>query len=620
MAIRWQDAAKGEVSKHVFEYVSSVESSQTDIYERFLRCACLYDPYDRGNSGDLGLGSNRWGGPDTQVSENVCAANVDTVAAIISRAQPRARFMTDDGDWTTQRTARRLEWYAEGLGKQLEVGAKTQRGFKDGAIFGTGLLKIYADPVSSKVVVERVLVDEIVVDEGECKFSPPRQMHQRRLVDRDVLKARWPEKADVIDRAQTQECSIGSGSWRWWAGYRPVESNQIIVIESWQLPIGKNPGRHTVCVDGAELEDEEWTKEFFPFAVFRWSDRTSGWYGIGLVERIAGHQRTLNKLNWQIDRQLDQHAVPTTYVPMGDIGIQVKTTNRLGTIAGYRVAKPETIIPPAVSGETYKRAESIKASSFEESGVSRLAAASMKPAGLESAVALREYKDTTTERFAIQEQAYERFFLDTVWLAIDAAKDLGKDAPTIVRKSRAGTKRLKWADVDMGEVRVQMAAASSLARTPAGRTQTVVEWAQAGVISQDEARRLLQHPDLERAMSLYTAALEDIERCIEDILDGDMLTPEPFQNLKMGIWRFQMAYLKAEGDGASEEILELLRTWIVQASHILLMATQQPEMPAPIGPPAGPMPGGELAPPAGPPPQAAFAPTAMTLQPTRAIG
>lgn len=628
---RWQDAAQDEVHTQVFSYVGEVESAQSDIFDRFLRYACLYDPHNR-----MGFTGGWWTGASVAtgsvppgfeglVSENVVASNVDTVAAIISRAQPRVRFMTDDGDWSTQRTARRLEWYAEGLMKLLDIPTLAQRAFKDAAIFGTGLLKVFED--GSNICVERVLVDELVVDEGECKSGKPTQMHQRKLVDRDLLIDRFPEHEDVIRRAQTD--GGGSAGWTWWADYRPIERNQVVVIESWQLPVRGRKGRHTICVDGATLLDESWSKPHFPFARIVWSEPTTGWYGVGLVSRIAGHQRVLNKLNWQIDRQIDQFAVPRTWVQMADANIAVRTINRLGTIGVYKGSIPETQFPPSVSAEQFKRLEDVKASSFEESGVSRLAAASMKPAGIESAVAMREYKDTTTERFAIQEQAYERLILDTVWLVLGCAKDLGDRAPEVVRKSRVGTKRIRWRDVDMAETRVSMAAASSLSRTPAGRTQTVIEWAQAGVVTQDEARRLLQHPDLERAMSLYTAALEDVERCIEDVLDGDFLVPEPFQNLKMGVWRFQQAYLKARGDGAPEDVLENLRTWTVQAAQILNppvtppapMGAAGPGM-APMGPGMQPgLPGAQpplgMLPPPGPeaPIQPAFAPNAMELRP-----
>jgi hypothetical protein len=290
--------------------------------------------------------------------------------------------------------------------------------------------------------------------------------------------------------------------------------------------------------------------------------------------------------------------------------------------------------PQAVSPQLTQRIEAVKQSAYDFAGVSRLAASAKKPAGIESAVALREYNDQTTERFAIQEQAYEQWYLDVVTLMLAWAKwmheehEAGRydhDAPTVSYRTRYLNKQIRWKDVDMADVEVQIQAASSLSRTLAGRYQTVIEWAQAGVITQDEARMLMQHPDLERVLSLYNAAMEDIERCIEVVLDGEILTPEPYQNLKMGVWRFQMAYLKALNDGAPEEILEGLRTWIVQAAHILGGPQQPGPMPlqgpgaealgAPGAAPPGVVPGAGPMMPAPVAPMAALAPEAMMLTP-----
>jgi hypothetical protein len=558
----WWKAKKGEVHTRVMDHVAEVERVQISIYDRFVKLAALYDPIDP----DAASGAQQ-----AQITENVIASNIDTVHAAIAANEVRARFMTDDGDWSTQRTARHLEWYAEGLAKLLDVHQATRKGFKAGALKGTGITKVYVDAFN-RIRVEPTLADDIVVDEAEVRAGAPRQMQQRLIVDSEVLKASFPGNDEAIDAASKAGDSFGSG--RFWANYRPLRHGEVVCVESWYLPIGVEDmdgyqvGRRTITIDGADLLDEDWSKPFFPFAVFRWTEKTVGWYGIGLAERITGHQRAINKMNWQVDRQLDQHAVPTTYVRMADAGLAVKTTNRAGSIAVYKSDVPVTVIPQAVSPETYRRREDVKNSAFEESGVSRMAAQSMKPAGLDSGVALREYRDQTTQRFSQQEKAFERFYLDTIMLVLDCAKDLDKDAPIIVRKSKHGPKKIPWSKVDMGEVRVQIVAASTLSKTPAGRIQTVMEMAAAGVVSLDESRRLTEHPDLESAMSLYTAAIEDAERCIEEILDGATLTPEPYQNLKILIWRGQMHYLKARDDGAPEDVLENLRQFIVQAAYI----------------------------------------------------
>jgi hypothetical protein len=360
--------------------------------------------------------------------------------------------------------------------------------------------------------------------------------------------------------------------------YSSLRPYETVVIESWFRPFGRKgskyyrPGRHVKAIDGADLVDEEWDEDFFPVLKIVWETRSGSWYGIGGGERIVGHQLTLNKLNWQIDRQHDQLAVPTTYVRPTDANLATKTTSRLGTIAIYRGDVPVTVVPQAVSPLTLEHRERTKTSSFEEFGVSRMAAQSTKPAGLDSGIALREYRDQSTQRFATQEKAFEKFVLNIVWLILWTCKKLGKKAPAVHRPSRFGKKKIEWSQVDMGDLKIQLQAASTMSRTPAGRLQTVLEWAQAGVIAQDEARRLLAHPDLDRSLSLYTAALDKVEYDLERIADGEDVMPDPFTNLELAAWRSHMQYEIWVVDGAPEEVLERARNYASLAVYLMKQA------------------------------------------------
>jgi len=306
-----------------------------------------------------------------------------------------------------------------------------------------------------------------------------------------------------------------------------------------------------------------------------WSERDGAWYGISLAERIAGMQRALNKMNWQADRNLDQYAVPTTYVDMADAKLAVQTINRIGTVVVTKGNRPTTVMPPAVHPEMNERRRELKGSSFEESGVSRMASQAVKPAGIDSAVGMREYRDQTTQRFSTQEKAFEKFVLQVFMMALAVCKSLGEAAPVIMRKAKFGAKKIPWKDVDLGDVKVQIAAASTLPRTPSGRYQTALEWAQAGVITTDEWRRLTKHPDLDRVLSMYTQGMESIERDIEAIEDGHHVSPEPFGNLLLMQRVGQMAYLRDRDLGAPEEILEALRQYVVQAIAIEKMKAPQ---------------------------------------------
>lgn len=555
---RWWEAEDGKVHASVKQHLIDVETNQSDLFSRLEKLAFLYDPCSLSGLDD----SKR-----SQVTENVCASNVDSITAQVTMNEVRARLMTDDADWSTQRRARHLEWYSDGLSKKLKLRAVAGRQFKESAIKGVGCGFVYADKHGKCIIAEHVLVDDVIVDNREVRTSSqlPRQIHLRRVMDRDDLKARFPDSEDEIENA---------------SGISPFDSdidlhtNDVITVWSWKRPIGVKgakgykPGCFAITIADCDLLVEPYEKNHFPISRLAWEERETGWYAIGLIERIAGHQRAINKLNWQEDRQIDQHAVPTTYCDWVDRNMTVKSIGRGGTIIPVKGRTPETVIPKAVGADQKSRRFELKESAFEETGNNRLMATGMKPGGIDSGVGLREYRDQSSQRNAKQEKAFENCVLELHWLALDAAKDLGNDAPIIVSKAKRGVNKIKWSEVDMGEVEVQLAAASTLSKTPAGRVQLALEWAQAGVISQDEARRLMRHPDTERSMSLYTAALEDIERCIETVLDGEHLVPEPYQNLKMGIWRFQQAYLKACDDAVPEGLKEALRDWIVQAAWL----------------------------------------------------
>jgi hypothetical protein len=608
----WQRAERGKAHSTVIEHVKRLEDAHGHIFDRFVKLEALYDPY--------GPGAAESGEQLAHVQENVVASNVDAITAAVSTSDIRARFMTDGADWKMQRTARHLEWYAEEVEKIFGVQKRCRGAFKESAKKGNGLIK--SEIVGGKIKVSRVLVENIVVPDDQCRDGgTPREMHQYDMVDADELAAQFPKAREEILRARSNR-----PHWRWGNASFSIHGNRLQVLEGWLLPIGTKgdrhykPGRHYKVIDGHTLLDEVYEEEEFPFAVIVWSERISSWYGISGAERIAGIQRALNKRNWQIEKQLDRTAVPTTYVRPVDAKIGAQTS-RVGAVSTYKGDTPVTVIAQAVSPETYQSRLDLKEAANNEFGQSMMATHATKPAGVDSGVALREYKDQASQRFAMQEKAYEQLVLDVIEDVIGLCKKLGKKAPTVLRRTRFGAKRIRWRDVDMRDVKVQIAPASTLGRTPSGRIQFVIELAQAGIISTDSTRRLLQHPDLERELSLYNAALENVEHCLDEIADGGFVMPEPFMNLEMVVWRGQAEYLEWLDDGAPEDRLEDLRTFVVQAAWMLSQkgaanqnvgaeAELAPELPAGADAPP-PMPGGapEIATPA-----AALSPQAMMLK------
>lgn len=639
VAQHWHLADKDEVHGPVFAFVNRVEIEQSDVYDRLLSLQSLYDKHSPDG--------NLFDDPRTaqqllnDMAENVIARNVDTTYAAIATAEIRARFLTDGADWSTQRRAAKLEFYAEGLAKQLDIQRNCRLAFKEAAKVGAGMVKVYANRWDD-ISVEHIALEDVVVPDADNRSgAPPLQLHHvMRNYDKQRLKAEFPDAVDEIDNSIPGSLPMTAVR-----GANVVHSgragSKIAVIESWILPIGKKPkgdakktskgakyvpGRHVITIANKTLLDEPYDKPYYPIAVISWSERKGSFYPISGAERIAGIQRSLNKRNWTIERMLLQNAFINTYIRPSDFNVASKTTE-FGNIIPIKGDWPQHQTPPAVHPELYKSREDLKQSAAFEFGQSDFSLQSRIPPGLQTGAAVREARESITQRFAPQEADFERLFLDAVWLAIDACKELGDNAPMIIETR--WQKPIKWSDVDMGQVRVQIEAASTLPRTAAGREQTILEWAQAGVISTDSFRRLINHPDLESELSMYTAALDVIDLQIETILDGGYAAPEPYDNLKMIEWRGTGRYDVARIGGAPEEVLEALRDYISQAAWLAAMPAQndnagvgapgaQPGMPG-AGPGAAPQPGmpppgaGDMGPPGGRP-QAALAPEAMNLQ------
>lgn len=619
----WYNAAKGNAHSQVWEFVRRVENEQADGFERIARLESLYDQYSPTGDEGTAIRLRR-----SRINENVIASSIDTVYAAVATAEVRARFMTDDAEWSVQRRAKKLEYYAEGLAKQLKVHHKCRLAFKECAKKGNGLVKVYADRWD-EIRVDHVPIGEIVVPDSDARSgAPPIQLHHvQRNYDRDQLLAEYPEHKDEIEQAFGRRYSLVSQR----LGSSFLAANKLTVIESWKLPIGRKPpegkkksskgaryvpGRHTITIESVTLLDEEYHKTYYPLAVISWSDRQGSFYAISGAERIASIQDALNRFNTQVDVSLERNAFPTTYIKKGDFNVAVKTT-KVGNMVPIKGDMPMTQAPPVVHPEIYQERGRLKDSAFEQMGVSRLAAQSKIPAGLETGAAVREYRDQTTQRFTPQEADFEALVLDAIWLMIDACKDLGAAAPAVL-ESR-WKKAIQWSQVDMGQVRIQIEAASTLPRSPAGREQTLLEWAQAGIISTDSVKRLIELPDLDRELSMYTAALDSIDQQLEQILDGGISTPEPFDNLKMIEWRGTATYHNARIAGAPEEVLENLRDFISQAAWIAGQQAMNDNAMAGAGPGAGQLPQGDLnVPPGAGPPDAALSPQAMQLRPTAA--
>jgi hypothetical protein len=508
-----------------------------------------------------------------RVTLNIVASMVDTATSKITASKPRPYFLTSGADWSLKRKGKKLTKFIDGAFYGAKFYEKASQAFKDAAIFGTGAVKIYND--NGKIKAERIFIDEIMVDDMETIYGEPRQIHQRKWIHKETLKAMFPGSAGAIDAATNDLVDGGVQE------YATRNGDMMLVIESWKLPNadGKN-GKHSICISNETLFEEKWEKDYFPFVFFKWNSKPIGFFGQGIAEQLTGLQLEINKIMRTIQVSMHLVSVPKIFVEASSKVVSAHLNNKIGGIIKYAGQPPTEGKLGSIPAELFAHLDRLYERAYEIVGISQLSAQSEKPAGLNSGKALRTYANIESERFQTVEKDYQNQFITASKIMIDLIKDIAKDDPDF-KLNVPGKKFLetiKWQDVSMedDQYMMQIFPTNSLSEDPSSRLQEVQELLQAGFIAKEDGLKLLDYPDLEGFYNMQNAGAEDIDRMIELMVDQqEYQSPEPYQNLQYGITKMQQAYLMYRQDSAPEEILDLFRRWIEDAKELMDKATAE---------------------------------------------
>lgn len=559
-----------DVHSAVFNFIKRLDTDQGYRQTDNLRHMRLYGNYEFSSFGALNVHRAEPASATlNRVTLNVIQSMVDTVVSKIGKNKPRPYFLTDEGDFTLQRKAEKLTKFVEGQFYSCDFYEKAQLAFKDACIFGTGAVKIYRD--GNEIKAERTFIDEISVDDTESYYGQPRQLHQKKWIHKDVLKANFPKHKGAIDAAASDSGRVEE--------YKDRNGDMLLVVESWKLPNNKNAkdGKHTICISNETLFEEQYTKDYFPFVFFRWNLKPLGFFGQGIAEQLTGLQLEINKLLKTIQISMHLVSVPKIFVEASSKIVTAHLNNKIGGIIKYAGERPTEGTLGRIPPELFAHLDRLYSRAYEIIGISQMAAQAQKPAGLDSGKALRTFNDLESERFMEVSQRREQVFLDAAKIMIDYAKDIAAETDNYsVKVAGSGfLKTINWNDVQLedDQYMMQVFPTNALSQTPSARFKEVQELMQAQLLDPKAGKRLLDFPDLKAVTSFENASVEDIDMQIEKMLEtGEYQTPEPYQDLQYGIQRMQSAYLKYRSQNAPDEVLELFRNWISDANNLIQKA------------------------------------------------
>jgi hypothetical protein len=575
----------------------NLETLQSEVHRQNLFCAQLYSnrelaAFDWGN-GTLYRASLA---PINQTGENLVLSVVDTLVAHVGKNRPKAKPQTRGASWRLRKQARLLDKFLYGEFIRNRVYDVGKQVFRDACIFGFGCIYVtmrdFGGKVGERLYVERVFPDEIIIDQMEVvACGKPRHIYRRRVLPLEVVASTWDIPIeDLEEQAKSSD----------YVEYRAVGKGYIPVVEGWQLAIGDKPGKYMAAAGGLILDEDDWKMEQPPFVFYHFAVPPVGFYYAGAVEQAIPYQIRLNEINEVIRDAQDIMGRPRLLVAEGSRVNPYELTNVVAKIIKYTGIKPEAVTWPAISAELYNERDRCWSQCRNQFGFNEMTSSAVAPAAarFDSSEAFREFNAIQDDRLSDPAQRFERMYLDLAETMVRVIKH-SKAKPKTIWYSGGKRSRMEvidWANIDLDEDSyvLQLEATSLFDSTPSAVRDGLEKQLAGGLITPEEYRLELAHPDDSAELTVQAAAAADIRRVVELLEEGEYEDPTPVQDLVNGVKTVSLALLNLnqyeddeDDDGPSLEEIKLNFTnWVVAARGWMAEGAEETQ---PAGEPMMPM-------------------------------
>lgn len=527
------DGMGTELAGRLIATVQDIERRQSSISDGHRRHARIYAGY-------LPQGM-QWGASATanvrapfEATKAVVRSVCDTATALIVRSRPKASFVTDGADWETQLLAEDLDQFTMAQYYQGGLYQVAPRAFHDSTVFGTGGWKYVARGVGEKFTLtyERFLIDDLIVDEDECRdHLEPQNTYHRMVVRRDAVLKKYANGDTTRDRVLRAHINSNPKVKGWPSRYVP--DGCMVLVDAVHLDAdGKS--RHVLACEGAVLSDTKWPFDFHPYTWLWWSQPLSGFYGDGIAYRQYGRQQRITYMYRWVQRCHDLFATPRAWIDPAGGPPTMQMSNEIGQVIMAR--KPPTfeqkqVVPP----EVYAWLDNLERGTYEDEGISQVSAQNELPPGVDSAPAQREYSFKEGQRFAPVSQRWEdAIAVDTAYKTIAYFKENSKRSskrPTVTWSNRTMVSQIEWPDLKEQVFVIRPEASSLDALSPSARTQSALELAQTGWITPAEGRALVAHPDLRESDDLGTSGETYAKMVLKLLRKGEYVAVDEYADL-----------------------------------------------------------------------------------------
>lgn len=527
----------------------------------------------------------------SKVNFNLTAAIIDTLAAKLASIDAVPQAVTNKGNVKGRKLAEDLNFILKGLFHKYDLTHMINLAYRDAMVSRAGYLKVIKD--EDDIRIDRVYVDEIIVDPADGYYNNPYKLIHRKTIPLHVALKRWPGFKKEIESCNIQE--VRQYNTR---NYTPC----ISVAEAWCKNTYVKGGRHIICIETADIVDEEWDKDYFPVIKCDYSEPVVGWLGQSVVDDLDPIQKEIDRILVTMQAIMKLVSVPRVFIDTNSQVNKNHMTNKVGIMVEYDGKQGVAPIIHNGAGmppELMQSLEFLIQQGYARAGLTPMDTQGQQKTGTgnQSGEALKTMTDIKSERWELLQHNYEKTH---VKLSEIILKELqGTNIKLSALDRHIGLKEIttkKIPKTDTSYV-LKVFPVSSLPDSIPDLIDSVTQMLQLGVIQPSQVPDLFKMPDLDAFVSMQSAPRKLIDKKIEEMIDGAKYwNPEPYHDLQYALAAALQHYSWAQLNDESDKVQAILRRFINDIRSLLAqsaaLAAPQPQSPAgsaqaPAGPQAG---------------------------------
>jgi hypothetical protein len=462
-----------------------------------------------------------------QIGFNCLRDLIDAMGARICK-QMSCKVITVGGNVDLFQQATKMSRLLDGIFEENKAREVFESAFVDTcAGRGFGAVKTSFDPAAKKVLFSHVDSMNVFfrINEGRT----PSNLFTISYVPREYLQDSYPKIADDIE-------GVPRAAIDWIVGVDSpgtTSEDTVAVYEGWKLARGEVKGRWAMtCGKGIVLEDEVYDFDFHQISLFRVFHEHQGAGGVALGRIGAPYHRWENQLVRIAAASLGgavprivKHAL-TTVNGGGFSEMPYSITEWEGQI------EPKVESSNPVSEQVLKMIPSVRHQAHADTGVNENMASGVKPTGIESGAAFREFKEFADTRMNGPHERWSCLWSDVGKATLGTCSaNYKNETITIKAAGSSALLEIKWREVNMVRDKycLKFSATSGLSSSVPGRMQGVQDLQALGGIDNIESMRLIANvvPDIAATVDRITAPRDlAIHQC-EEALSGNPQQPSP---------------------------------------------------------------------------------------------